>query len=130
MKCSRALYVCLLYLFSRAAVPAVAQTIPPFVCTGQSGTVVPLVAAEGLTELTEDVVVKCTGGIPTPAGQTPPLWTITINFNTTITSRNISIPGANDLSEALLLIDEPPESSIKLCFPGDSAVCQLALINA
>jgi len=81
-----------------------AQTIPPTM-TCQATTGVPnIIRAEGITELLGDLVLNCTGGKPTLKGQLIPLTNVQISINTNITSR---ITGAGNVSEALLLIDEP-----------------------
>lgn len=85
---------------------ASAQVTAPFTCTAS---VVPtLIRAEGLTEMTGDIVIRCTGGANITGDTVIP----TANFqvflgNTTVTSRLISALGASNASEALLLIDEP-----------------------
>jgi hypothetical protein len=90
---------------------AKAQT--PFGCqTNFGGT--PLVRAEGLAELVGDVVLNCTGGTPTAAGQIVPQVNIQIALNTNITSRLVSDP----LSEALILIDDPAPGSQVPCVPA------------
>jgi hypothetical protein len=76
---------------------------PVFTCA-VSTTVVPQVRAEGVTELVGDIVLSCTGGIPTPAGSPIPLSNVTITLNTNVTSRLLN---SNNLSEATLFIDEP-----------------------
>jgi hypothetical protein len=70
----------------------------------------PTVRAEGLTEFVSDIVISCTGGIPTPTNQYVPQINFTVFLNTGITSRtyNTSTPA---LSEALLLVDEPGTST-------------------
>jgi len=73
-------------------------------CLANAG-VPPIVRAEGITELVGDVLLNCTGGTPTPVGNTIPLSNVTVFLNTNITSRIVG-PAAN-ASEALLLIDEP-----------------------
>jgi len=81
-----------------------AQTIPPTM-TCQATTGVPnIVRAEGITELLGDLVLNCTGGTPTLNGQAIPLTNVQISINTNITSRLVA---AGNVSEALLLIDEP-----------------------
>jgi hypothetical protein len=62
------------------------------------------VRAEGYTELVGDVLITCTGGKPTAAGQFVPQATITASLNTNITSKLTTSSG---WSEALLIIDEP-----------------------
>ena len=56
------------------------------------------------TELVGDITLNCTGGIPTPAGQTVPPVNITVSINTNLTSRLLA---GGLWSEALLIIDEP-----------------------
>ncbi|MBX9602179.1 MAG: hypothetical protein K2X35_14300 [Bryobacteraceae bacterium] len=78
----------------------------PFTCVANAGTP-PTVRAEGLTELVGDLVLVCTGGTPTPAGQRVPQVNIQIFLNTNITSRLVGTSGATVFNEALLFIDEP-----------------------
>jgi len=83
------------------------------------------VRAEGVTELLGDVVLTCTGGIPTPINQPVPLMNVHINLpiSTPLTSRimGTALPAGSQTlvltSEATLLIDEPfPVNP----FPGDA----------
>jgi hypothetical protein len=70
----------------------------------------PIVRAEGLTELVSDIVLVCSGGTPTPTGQPVPQANVTITLNnTSVTSRILAGPSPvrTNLTEALLLIDEP-----------------------
>jgi len=76
-----------------------------FACTANAG-VPPIVRAEGITELVGDLILNCTGGTFTPAGQNIPQSNVQIFLNTNVTSRTY----AGNLSEAILTIDEP--------FPG------------
>jgi hypothetical protein len=71
-------------------------------CAANAG-IPPTLRSEGMTELVGDIVLQCTGGMPTPLGQLVPTANITVQFNTAVTSRQFS----NGTSEALLLIDEP-----------------------
>lgn len=85
-------------------------------CVANSIAVPPVLRAEGLTELVGDLVLTCTGGTPTPAGQPIPTGNISITLNTSVTSRILSNGG----SDALLLVDEPqsptnPQSLFKPC---------------
>ena len=64
-----------------------------------------IISAEGIAEMVGDVLLICTGGTPTPQGQPIPQYTVTMTMNTNITSQ--PLPEAAQLSEALLLIDEP-----------------------
>ncbi len=88
---------------------------PAFACTANVA-VPPVVRSEGLTELTDDIVLNCSGGTPTPAGKVIPTGNVTLTLNTQVTSRLISHSGQ---SEALLLIDEPGSSTN----PGPISLC-------
>src|SRR4051794_13838696 len=113
-------------LVSSLAVPASAQAIQQTVtCTASSGGNPPLVRAEGLAELVGDVVLVCQGGTPTQAGQPVPLVNVNIFLTTNVTSRIVS---GNDLTEALLIVDEPhsptnPLTPLLPCY-GGIAPCQ------
>ncbi len=88
-------------LMLASAVSANAQG-PAFSCFANAG-VPPLVRAEGITELTGDLILNCTGGTPTPAGQPIPAVNIQIFLNTPVTSKLIT----GTLTEALLFLDDP-----------------------
>jgi hypothetical protein len=98
----------LIYAFALVAllagftVPAFAQN-PPFQCQTTTG-VPPTIRAEGFTELVGDVILNCTGGVPTPAGQVVQPVNVSISISTNLTSRLLS---GGRWSEALLIIDEP-----------------------
>jgi hypothetical protein len=95
------LLVCLCVLFSGLGY---GQAYP--MCNASS--VPPQLRSEGLTELTGDIFLVCTGGNP-PGPGTPALTaTITVYVNGTVTSRLLGSGGA---SEALLLIDDPGSQS-------------------
>jgi len=83
-----------------SAVTANAQ--PAFGCSVNQA-VPPTVRAEGITELVGDIVLQCTGGVPTPAGSVVPQANFSIQLNTNVTSRLLADPW----SEALLVIDDP-----------------------
>ena len=89
-------------LLAGLTVPASAQA-PPFNCN-TSVSVVPIVRAEGYTELVGDLQLTCNGGVPTTPGQLVPQANITVFLNTNVTSK---VTAANLYNEALLLIDEP-----------------------
>jgi hypothetical protein len=81
----------------------------PLTCT-TSATVTPPLRGEGFTELTGDIGISCTGGTPPSAGAQIPQDSITVFYNTTVTSRllpTVGNPATNNISEALLIIDEP-----------------------
>jgi len=96
-------------ILSGLAVPASAQNInPAFQCVANAG-VPPTVRQEGLTELVGDLTLNCTGGTPTPAGQTVPQVNVAIFLNVFATSRLLTTgqPSGQQFNEALLIIDEP-----------------------
>jgi hypothetical protein len=67
--------------------------------------VTPQLRAEGVTEEIGDIVLTCTGSTPNPvAGGLIPTANIVVSLGTQVTSRII---GSGNISEALLLIDEP-----------------------
>jgi hypothetical protein len=81
-----------------------------FACVANAA-VPPIIRAEGVTELVGDLILNCTGGQPTAVGVSIPLSNVQIFLNTNVTSRIIST--STNLSEALLIIDEP--------YPGAAA---------
>jgi hypothetical protein len=89
-------------LMLMSAVTASAQG-PAFSCFANAG-VPPIVRAEGITELVGDLILNCTGGTPTPAGQPIPAVNIQIFLNTPVTSKLVS---GSTLTEALLFLDDP-----------------------
>lgn len=93
-----------------AASTANAQQVAAFSCVGNAG-VPPIVRAEGLTELVGDLVLNCTGGTPTAAGNPVPQANVQIFLNTNVTSRLTNDPW----SEALLMIDEPSAAAQRYC---------------
>ena len=93
-----------------AASTANAQQVAAFSCVGNAG-VPPIVRAEGLTELVGDLVLNCTGGTPTAAGNPVPQANVQIFLNTNVTSRLVADPW----SEALLMIDEPTAAAQRYC---------------
>jgi len=91
-----------------------------------------LARAEGYTELVGDVLLACTGGTPTAAGQPVPQINIQIFLSQNVTSKitavtgSTSTGGASVFLEALLIIDEPnstlnPNTPILNCGYGASA---------
>jgi hypothetical protein len=95
--------------------PSGAQ-VTPLNCTSNAGAT-PLVRAEGLAEIVGDLVLVCTGGVPTAAGTTVPQVDIQIFLNTNVTSRLVGDP----LSEAVILIDDPSPAQQIVCIPGTTA---------
>jgi uncharacterized protein (TIGR03437 family) len=113
-------------LLGLSSSPANAQEA--LTCMENSG-VPNIVRTEGGAELMGDVVLTCTGGVPTLAGQPIPLQTVQLFLSTNITSR---IVGAGNLSEALLLIDEPyPSANLvppSISVPAGQVQAQLACL--
>jgi len=99
-------------LLAGLTVPASAQSTT--VCAIQSATD-NLARAEGYTELAGDVLLACTGGTPTAAGQPVPQITIQIFLSQNVTSKITAVTGSSSTGtsvflEALLIIDEPNSS--------------------
>jgi hypothetical protein len=70
--------------------------------------VTPTLRGEGYTEQTGDVTLNCTGGVNLPVGSQIPQVNIQIFLNTAVTSRLLPVSNvSNNISEALILIDEP-----------------------
>src|SRR6267142_2479566 len=105
-----------------SAVTASAQG--PFQCFANGGVSTPA-RSEGITELVGDLVLSCTGGVPTLPGVAIPPVNIQIFLNTALTSRLLTATStAQQYSEALLLQDEPAPGSQFPCVPGGgSTVC-------
>jgi hypothetical protein len=69
--------------------------------------VTPTLRAEGYTEQTGDITLICSGGV-NPATGNVPQANFQIFLNTAVTSRLLPVSNvSNNISEALLLIDEP-----------------------
>ncbi len=83
-----------------------AQVLPGAACSVQNATP-KIIRVEGTTELVNDIVLQCQGGIPTAFGQPIPLANVTLTLNGNNTNRLI---GGNYL-DALLTIDEPYPSN-------------------
>ncbi len=74
------------------------------------------VRGEGVAELNGDVILTCTGGSPTAAGQPVPLASVHVQLQVPITSRTLGTApngesGKSLTSEATMTVDEP--------FPSD-----------
>jgi len=85
------------------------------VCNAAAGSTPPM-RLEGTTEQSGDVVLTCTGGVPTTTGSPVPLVDVTVTFNRTVSSRGI----AGGHTEALLILDE--EAGFFPCLAG-SGTC-------
>jgi len=109
----------LLLGFAAACTPAFAG----MVCTVQPPVSIK-VRLGGLSELLPDLVVKCTGGTPTPAGQEVPLTGFGLTLNTTFSNRVLFSDTDFDWTESLLLVDEPAPNSQRACIDPDG-VCTI-----
>jgi hypothetical protein len=81
-----------------------------FQCTNSTATP-PLVRAEGYSELLGDLVLDCTGGIPTPPNQTVPQVNINVNLDVNVSSQTTKVINQVEFLESLLIIDEPNSAS-------------------
>lgn len=107
------LKISLVLLSFLIAVPACAQT--NVTCTA-SAAVPPIVRASGLTELTSDILLLCTGGTPTAVGAPVPTVNLSVSFNTNLTSRWLAAQDIEHVwTESLLLIGEPLPASQLVC---------------
>lgn len=104
-----------LVLIIGSAVPASAQIN----CTA-SASVTPTLRHEGFTELTGDILLTCQAAnpqaLPTPVGQPVPTANIAVSLSAPVTSRVLS----GNITEALLLIDDPPAADQKVCAAPDN----------
>jgi hypothetical protein len=73
----------------------------------------PALRDNGVTERVGDLKIVCTGGTPTPTGQFVPQFNLQIFTSPAINVTSRIIGG--DVSEALMLIDEPDASIQSLC---------------
>lgn len=105
----------LLYVFAAVAflmsltVPAYAD----FQCTGNSDN--RPTRSTSYDDNAGNIVLTCTGGVPTSAGAVIPPTTITVTSNTNITSRilkTLTSGVKTQFNEALLIIDEPNTSPV------------------
>jgi hypothetical protein len=91
-----------------------------------------------MTEQVGDVVLACTGGTPTAAGQAVPAINIQLFMNYNVTSKltgSINGPsngfvGTTTFDEALLIIDEPnsatnPNNPLLVCDSGPAGICTI-----
>ena len=101
----RCLYaLALVALLAGLTMPASAQT---FNCTS-STSVPPIVRAEGYSELVGDLILDCTGGVPTPPNQLVAQANIAVNLDTFVSSKVTAVVGTNtEFLESLIIFDEP-----------------------
>jgi len=85
-------------------------------CQNNAG-VPPILRAEGLTDLTGDIVLNCTGGVPTAVGATIPQTNIQVFLNTPVTSRQLTntVGATLQLAEAVLILDDQAPATQFLC---------------
>ena len=88
---------------------------PPSCVAQAAGT--PSIRAEGVAELTGDVLIICSGGTPTPFNQNLPQVNIQVfsSPSINITSRILSSGTLNEFTEALLFVDEPTPVKQTIC---------------
>lgn len=107
MDLRRLLYAFVVVAFlASLAVPAYAD----FQCSGNANNVP--VRAESNDDNGGNIVLTCSGGVPTTPGAVIPPTTITVTDNTNITSRILATVGLAKFNEALLMIDEPNTSPV------------------
>jgi len=93
-------------LLAGFTIPASAQIPTTPICSSQVATNY-LARAEGYTEQVGDLIVTCTGGIPTAAGIPVPQADITVTMSQNVTSRITAATSSGTFLDALLIIDEP-----------------------
>jgi hypothetical protein len=84
-----------------------AQTVNQSLTCQTNVAVTPTLRSEGFTEQTGDITLVCTGGAPIAPGTQIPQINITLFYNSAVTSRLIPQSPVNNISEALLLLDDP-----------------------
>jgi hypothetical protein len=99
--------VALVVLLGLTSVASAQTSVSAFACSA-AASVPPTMRSEGLTELVGDIVLDCTGGVPTLTGVAIPQVNFTVFLNTNVTSRILNT--TNNLSEAILIVDEPNTS--------------------
>lgn len=82
----------------------VGQTTGSFTCSVNSDTV-PILRAEGVTELDGDIVLTCSGGAAAPAGSPVSLYNFAATLNTPVTSP-ATVPNSG-WTDAVLIVDDP-----------------------
>lgn len=93
-------------LLAGFTIPASAQIPTTPICSSQVATNY-LARSEGYTEQVGDLIVTCTGGIPTAAGIPVPQADITVTMSQNVTSRITAATSSGTFLDALLIIDEP-----------------------
>ena len=100
---------------------AVYGQVPPVVCNVSANPVA--VRSNNATAQVADLVMVCSGGVPTAVGQTAQAINLSVTLNAEVTSRVLS-SGTPVWPEALLILDEPVPNAQ---FPCDSpnGICPL-----
>jgi uncharacterized protein (TIGR03437 family) len=76
------------------------------------------VRAEGVSELLNDIVLTCSGGLTIQPGRALPTYNLLVTGTVPLTSRALAPSNQNSgLSEALLLVNDPPFASQVGCVP-------------
>jgi hypothetical protein len=107
-------------LLAGLTIPASAQST---VTCGLQTATNNLVRAEGYTEQVGDVVLACTGGVPTAAGSAVQPVNIQIFLSQNVTSRITASTGSGVFVESLLIIDEPNS------FQNNGANANIPILN-
>ena len=110
-------FLVLAALFLMGTMAANAQQLGAFTCNASA--VPHQVRSEGLTELTGDIILNCTGGTPTVYGAAVPLVNVQIFTNTQITSKRL-VDNSTSWSEALLALDDPTPANQAYCTSASS----------
>jgi len=110
------IWASLLICASLSGVPKCAAQ--PINCMVNPSSAPPGVRAEGLAELVGDVLIRCTGGDPTPAGQPVPVHDIYAQLSAPIAN----YAPAGGATDAYLLVDDPQPGMQSLRQPGDPAL--------
>jgi uncharacterized protein (TIGR03437 family) len=95
----------LIAVLSFSAGSAKAQFVP-LMCQTNVG-VTPTLRSEGYTEPTGDITYFCTGGPRQAVGSQLPQVNIALYYNTAVTSRLLPVVNNSNVSEALLILDDP-----------------------
>ena len=98
----------------------------PFACTATAG-VPPLVRAEGLAEMTGDILMTCKGGVPTALGEPVPKVNVRVFYNTFVTSKVLN---NSMMTESLLMIDDPAPAEQQLCDWNVADACGITGVGA
>ncbi len=99
----------LAYYFLSLFGAAVLSAQAPLTCSVSAAST-PMLRSSGSAEAVSDLLLNCTGGVPTALGQAVPPTTITFTSNAAITSKQL-----DSSLEALMLAEEPSPAIQSLC---------------